>query len=598
MRLADCGLRISDFGFRISDLGFRIVDFWFSQSEFRIPNSAIRNPQSAIFMLFSTRFDLSCSREVSLVIVPLNEYDFLKRALVAYGEEEAVVCGNVRLTYREFGRRVDAWASAMRSLGVEKGDRVAILSQNCHRILEAFFGTPLLGSILMPLNFRLLPDDFHYILNHGGAKVLIVEEGLTHLVEGIRDRLETIEHYIIAANEGTSSTDGWRDYETILSQFPGSVPPRAEIDENETSALLYTSGTTGRPKGVMLTHRNLYLNAMNSICEFGIHERDVYLHTLAQFHCNGWGVPYAVTGMGGTHVMIKKFEPAPFFDLVAREGVTFACMPPTMINMALNHPSDSDSLSRLPRGMRVGTAGSAPPLATIQGAQEKFGWRVIQIYGLTETSPFLTVSKVKPHMDDWPIDQKLRVQAKTGYPMIGVDIRVIDEQGLDVAPDSGEVGEVVTRANVVMAGYWRQPEATDAVIVDGWFHTGDMALLDSEGFIEVVDRKKDLIISGGENISSIEVEGLLYKHPAVLEAAVIAAPDERWGEVPCAVVVLKEGAQASESELINFCREHLAHFKCPKRIDFIEGLPRTATGKIQKNLLRDRFWKDQSKRVG
>jgi fatty-acyl-CoA synthase len=348
----------------------------------------------------------------------------------------------------------------------------------------------------------------------------------------------------------------------------------------------------------MLTHRNLYINAMNSICEFGIHERDVYLHTLAQFHCNGWGVPYAVTGMGGTHVIIKKFEPAAFFDLVASEQVTFACMPPTMINMALNHTIDSSTLAKLPKSMRVGTAGSAPPLATIQGAQEKFGWRVIQIYGLTETSPFLTVSKVKPLMDEWPLEQKLRVQAKTGYPMIGVDIRVVNDEGADVAPDSGEVGEVIARSNVVMSGYWRQPDATDAVIVDGWFHTGDMALLDSEGFIEVVDRKKDLIISGGENISSIEVEGLLYKHPAVLEAAVIAAPDERWGEVPYAVVVLKPGATATADEVIEFCRERLAHFKCPKRVDFIDALPRTATGKIQKNVLRERFWKDQTKRVG
>jgi len=252
----------------------------------------------------------------------------------------------------------------------------------------------------------------------------------------------------------------------------------------------------------------------------------------------------------------------------------------------------------LPREMRVGTAGSAPPLATIQGAQEKFGWRVIQIYGLTETSPFLTVSKIKPHMDPWPDDQKSRVQAKTGYPMIGVDIRVVDDEGRDLQPDSGEAGEVIARSNVVMKGYWRQPEATDAVIVDGWFHTGDMALLDSEGYIEVVDRKKDLIISGGENISSIEVEGLLYKHPVVLEAAVVAAPDERWGEVPFAIVVLKPGATATGDELIDFCRERLPHFKCPKRIDFIEVLPRTATGKIQKNLLRERFWKDKSKLVG
>ena len=536
------------------------------------------------------------------MIVPLNEYDFLKRALVAHGAKEAIVCGDLRLTYTQFGERVRRWANAMRALGIAKGERVAVLSQNCHRVLEAFFGAPLLGAILMPLNFRLVADDFEYILNHGGARVVVVEEGLAHLLDPIRERLETVEHYVLARHDHSSGGDttggAWLDYETLITNAASAAPPPVEIDENEPSALLYTSGTTGRPKGVMLTHRNLYVNAINSICEFGIHERDVYLHTLAQFHCNGWGLPYAVTGMGGTHVIIKKFEPPAFFDLVRREQVTFACMPPTMINMALQHSPSEDELSQLPQGVRIGTAGSAPPLATIQGAQQRFGWRVIQIYGLTETAPFLTVSKVKPTMDDWPEDQKLRVQAKTGYPMIGVDVRVVDDRGRDVAPDSNEVGEVIARANVVMKGYWRQPEATAAVIRDGWFHTGDMALIDGEGFIEVVDRKKDLIISGGENISSIEVEGFLYKHPSVLEAAVVAAPDERWGEVPYAIVVPKPGAEVSEAALIAFCREHLAHFKCPKRVEFIAALPRTATGKIQKNLLRERFWEDKSKRVG
>ncbi|HYP25587.1 MAG TPA: long-chain-fatty-acid--CoA ligase [Blastocatellia bacterium] len=531
------------------------------------------------------------------LIVPLNEFDFLKRALVAHAAKEAVVCGDTRLTYSQFGGRVNAWVNAMRSLGVGKGDRVAMLSQNCHRVLEGFFGTPVIGSIFMPLNFRLAPGEFEYILNHGGAKVLIIEEGLTHLIEPIRDRLETVEKFVIAGSKPEGSNIDWLDYETLIAEAPAAPPQFAEIDENETSALLYTSGTTGTPKGVMLTHRNLYLNAMNSICEFGIRETDVYLHTLAQFHCNGWGVPYAVTGMGGTHVIIKKFEPALFFELLAREQVTFASMPPTMINMALNHGLDEETLARLPRGMRVGTAGSAPPTATIQGAQEKLGWQVIQIYGLTETSPFLTVSKIKPHMRDWPAEHKFRVQTKTGYPMIGVDVRVVDDEGRDIAPDGAEVGEVIARANVVMKGYWRQPEATDAVIVDGYFHTGDMATLDGEGYIEVVDRKKDLIISGGENVSSIEVEGLLYKHEAVLEAAVVAAPDERWGEVPYAIVVLKAGAQASEAELIEFCRSRLAHFKCPKRVEFIEALPRTATGKIQKNLLREMYWAGEAKRV-
>jgi acyl-CoA synthetase (AMP-forming)/AMP-acid ligase II len=542
-------------------------------------------------------FFLSCQGGDGMII-PLSEYDFLKRALCVHSNKEAVVCGDLRLTYGEFGERVFRWANMMRALGVEKGDRVAVLSQNCHRVLEAFFGTPLLGSILMPLNFRLVPDDFQYILNHGGAKVLVVEDGLTHLIDPIRSSLETVRHYVIARDGSGTPGEKWLDYEMLLNEASREPPTAADIDENETSALLYTSGTTGRPKGVMLTHRNLYINAMNSICEFGVREDDVYLHTLAQFHCNGWGVGYAVTGMGGTHVIIKKFEPAAFFDLVSRERVTFACMPPTMINMALNHDLDPASLARLPRGVRIGTAGSAPPMATIQGSQEKFGWRVIQIYGLTETSPFMTVSKIKPHMLDWPEAEKVRIQTKTGYPMIGVDIRLVDDDGNDVNADSGQVGEVITRGNVVMAGYWRQPDATNAAIVDGWFHTGDMALLDGEGYIEVVDRKKDLIISGGENISSIEVEGFLYKHPAVMEAAVIATPDERWGETVSAVVVLKPGATATEQELIDFCREHLAHYKCPRRVDFIPTLPRTATGKIQKNVLRERFWKDQTKRVG
>jgi len=547
------------------------------------------------------------------LIVPLNEYDFLKRALVVHANKKAVVCGDVRLTYKQLSGRVNAWANAMRSFGIEKGDRVAVLSENCHRLLEAFFGVPLIGAILMPLNFRLIPDDFRYILNHGGAKALVVQEGLTHLIDPIRESLPSVERFIVARNPGAPSVDrtggfekpgstpsgsGWIDYEELLARSGAQVPVPADIDENETSSLLYTSGTTGRPKGVMLTHRNLYMNAINSICEFGLDQRDVYLHTLAQFHCNGWGVPYAVTGMGGTHVIINKFDPAAFFDLVIRENVTFACMPPTMINMALNHPLNATEFAQVPRNIRIGTAGSAPPLATIQGAQEKFGWRVIQIYGLTETSPFLTVCKIKPHMDDWPAEDRLSVQAKTGYPMIGVDIRVVDDEGNDVRPDSGQVGEVIARANVVMAGYWRQPEATNAAIVDGWFHTGDMALIDGEGYIEVVDRKKDLIISGGENISSIEVEGFLYKHPAVLEAAVIAMPDERWGEAPCALVVLKAAAHATEAELIEFCRDHLAHYKAPKRIVFVDALPRTATGKLQKNLLRDAVWKDRSKRVG
>lgn len=530
------------------------------------------------------------------MIVPLNEYDFLKRALAVYPEREAIVSGDLRLTYRQLGERVHAWARAMRELDIRKGDRVAIISQNSHRIIDGFFGAPLIGAVYMPINFRLVASDFEYILNHGGARVVIVEDHLVDAIDAIRPQLTSVEHFIISTDDAAARPPGWQDYEMLLGSATLSEVVPAEVDENETTTILYTSGTTGRPKGVCLTHRNVYLNAMNSIIEFGLRDTDTYFHTLAMFHCNGWGLPYAVTGVGARHVVIPKYEPGAFFELAMKEGMTFACMPPTMINMAMNHPLTGEQKAALPRA-RIATAGSAPPMALIQAMQERLGWDVTQIYGLTETSPFLTVSRIKPHMRDWPAEDRYRVQTKTGYPMLGVDLRVVDDEGRDIPNDGQCVGEVIARSNVVMSGYWRQPEATDAVIVDGWFHTGDMATLDDEGFIEIVDRKKDLIISGGENVSSIEVEGMLYKHPAVLEAACIAIPDQKWGEAPAAIVVLKPGAEASEDEIIDFCREHMAHFKCPRSVAFVDALPRTATGKIQKNQLRDKYWQGRSRKV-
>jgi len=532
------------------------------------------------------------------VIVPLNEYDFLKRAVAVYGDQEALVSGDLRFTYKQLGQRVNRWVNLMRSFGIEKGERVAIISQNDHRMMDGFFGAPLGGMVYMPINFRLIASDFEYILNHAEAKVLIVEDWLAPAIDSVRSQLKTVEHFLTFSDNGEIPS-GWQNYDTLLDAASNEPAAPADVDENDIATILYTSGTTGKPKGVMSTHRNLYMNAMNSIIEFGLKHDDTYLHTLAMFHCNGWGLPYAVTGVGAKHVVVKKYEPQSFFDLATREAMTFACMPPTMINLALNHRLSDEQQAALPReGVRVATAGSAPPMALIKGMQERLGWQVIQIYGLTETSPFLTVSKVKPHMKDWPAEEKYRVQTRTGYTMLGVETRVVDEEGKDVPADNQTVGEVIARSNVVMKGYWRQPEATDAVIVDGWFHTGDMATMDAEGMIEIVDRKKDLIISGGENISSIEVEGMLYKHPAVLEAACIAIPDEKWGEVPAALVVFKPDMTATEAEIIQFCRDNLAHYKCPKSISFIDALPRTATGKIQKNLLRDTYWQGRGKRVG
>lgn len=529
------------------------------------------------------------------MIIPVSELDFLKRALAAFGDKEAVVCGNHRLTYHQFAERTYKYANMLTRLGLEKGDRVAILSQNCHRMIEAYFGCPQIGVVAVPMNFRLVPGDFEYILNHAEAKALILEQGFENLIEPIRANLSTVKHFIRYSDSDNAAGDGWMDYEDLMDASSPVQPVPVEFDENETSAILYTSGTTGRPKGVMMTHRNLWMNAINAIIEFGLGSSDKYLHGIALFHCNGWGLPYAVTGTGATHLIFRKFEPETFFELAVREGATSGSLAPTMLNMLLNHPGASKF--DLPKGVRMGTAGSAPPMAIIKALQERFGWRVIQLYGLTETAPFLTVSKTKPSMAGWPPEDKCRVQTKTGYPMIGVDVRVVDENGADVKPDGLEKGEVIARGNVIMAGYWKQPEATANVIVDGWFHTGDVATVDSEGYIEVCDRKKDLIISGGENISSIEVEGVLYLHSSVLEAAIVAIPDEKWGEVPCAVVVLKAGAAATSQELIQFCRERLAHYKCPKSVEFIDLLPRTATGKIRKTVLREKYWKGREKRV-
>ena len=527
--------------------------------------------------------------------IPITELDFLKRALAAFGEKEAIVCGNVRLTYNEFGERTRRYANMLKALGLEKGDRVAILSQNCHRMLEAYFGAPQIGVVSVPMNFRLVPADFDYIINHSGARVLILEAGFEHQIEPIMPNLAQVSHFIRYSDDGSAAGDGWLDYEEMLASASDAPPLPVETDENETSAILYTSGTTGRPKGVMMTHRNLWMNAVNSIIEYGLGASDKYLHGIALFHCNGWGLPYSVTGMGGTHLLFKKFDPETVFELAVREGATSGSMAPTMLNMLLNHPAASSY--DLPQGVRIGTAGSAPPMAIIKALQERFKWKVIQVYGLTETAPFLTVSKLKPHMQDWPDQEKYRIQTKTGYSMLGVDVRVVDENGNDVRPDGIEKGEVIARGNVIMSGYWKQPEATEDVMAGGWFHTGDVATLDAEGYIEVCDRKKDLIISGGENISSIEVEGVLYLHPGVLEAAIIAVPDEKWGEIPMAIVVPKPGAELAEAEVISFCRERLAHYKCPKSVEFADALPRTATGKIRKTVLRESYWQGHDKRV-
>jgi fatty-acyl-CoA synthase len=400
-----------------------------------------------------------------------------------------------------------------------------------------------------------------------------------------------VRDWIVAQDSG-AAPDGWVDWESLIAGEPVTATPEVEQDENDTATINYTSGTTARPKGVMLTHRNMYINAYNFIIHLRIQHEDVEMWTLPMFHASGWGGPFALTAMGATHVVLRAVVGADIFRLIEQEKVTFACMAPAVLSTILNHPDKANhTITTKPRFV---VAGAPPPAAFIQRLEEELGWDFLQIYGLTETSPIITVSTPDFHNQD---GQDFARRARAGVEAIGVDIQVLDDNGTPVPQDGVSIGEVCARSNVVLKGYWEQPEETAKAIHDGYFHSGDLAVWDETGSIHIVDRKKDVIISGGENISSPEIEDALYKHPAVLECAVIGVPSEKWGETPKALIILREGKQATEQEIIEFSREHLAHFKCPTSVDFVEGLPRTATGKLQKFVIRDQYWKAGERRV-
>jgi fatty-acyl-CoA synthase len=522
--------------------------------------------------------------------VPLLVNDFLRRASQLYPEKLAVVDGSRRFTYRDFQARANQLSHALLRLGIEQSDRVCILSPNSHFFLEAFYGTSQIGAVLVPLNYRLAAADHEYILNHAGVKAVLVDWEYTRVIDEIRPKLASVRHWIEARDEGTPAS-GWTGWNELLRGAPTASPPKVEIDENDLVSLNYTSGTTARPKGVMLTHRNCYLNAYNLIAHLGVGHDDVELWTLPMFHCNGWGGVYALTGMGGTHVVLRAVEGRRIFELIERERVTFACMAPAVLRTILDYPDRR--LHRIERPPRFTIAGAPPPAAFIQRLEEELGWSFIQIYGLTETAPLLTVS-LPEHgtpKQDWAR------RARAGVPGLGVEIELRDADGNPVPRDGTTPGEICARSNVVFAGYWEQPDQTAEAIRDGWFHTGDLAVWDEVGNVHIVDRKKDVIISGGENISSPEIEDVLYQHPAVLECAVIGVPHEKWGETPLALVVLRSGTTPGEQDLLAFCRDRLAHFKCPSAVRFVDELPRTATGKLQKFRLRERYWTGTGRRV-
>jgi fatty-acyl-CoA synthase len=516
------------------------------------------------------------------VETPLTPLEFARRARRLYGSREAVVDGQRRFTYEAFFRRCDRWASALQRLGVARGDRVAYIATNTTRQLESFYAVPSIGAVLVPINFRLTADDFAYIITHSGATVVCADPEYAPTVDGIRSELATVRHFVTL--DDRVAGPGWLGYEELLAAA-SSTFNAPEIAERDLLTINYTSGTTSRPKGVMITHRNAYMNTVGTLVHIPMTCADRYLWTLPMFHANGWTFTWTVTAAGGVHVCLPKIDPRRVFELIRDERITLLCAAPTVLISLANAPADARQ--GVPRGVRVITAGAPPAAATIQRMEGEFGWTLTQVYGLTETAPLITVCEALPEHDALGPDDRAVIKARQGVELItSGELQVVDENGQEVAHDGATLGEIVVRGNVVMDGYYNDAAATATAMRGGWFHSGDAAVVHPDGYVEIRDRFKDVIISGGENISSVEVEGVLLRHPAVMEAAVVGVPDDRWGEAPHGFIVLKPGAAAGEDDLRAFAREKLAHFKVPRGFTFVPELPKTATGKIQKYVLR------------
>jgi fatty-acyl-CoA synthase len=536
--------------------------------------------------------------------LPLNPLRCLERAVTVFGKKNAIVCHDKRFSYADFGDRCCRLASALRALGIERGDRVAYLSFNTHKLLEAYFGVVQAGAVVLPLNVRLSARELSAILNHAEPPVLFFENDFAPLVPVFHANCPSIRHFI--ALDDVTDTD--MHYESILQQYgPAPLDPFA-VKDDDTAELFYTSGSTGDPKGVMLSNRALYLHAIAVAAIYTHPESVVDLHTIPLFHANGWGHAHASTMLGVTQVMVRRFEPAAVLGLIERHKATDMCLVPTMGNALLNVPgADKFELSSM-RQIVLGGAASSPPL--IERLEKLFRCDVFGGYGLTETGPMISIAREKDGVPYSSDSERWSRRAMTGWSFPGVSMRVVDGNMNDVPQDMKAIGEIVTSCDWLMTGYYKDPEGTAAALtgpkgepggVPGrpvWLHTGDMAVWDEEGFVLIVDRKKEIIISGGENISSLEIEKVIYAHPGVLECAVVAAPDETWGEVPVAIVVRKQGEAMDESVLMTHIAQFLSKFKVPRRIEFVDGpLPKTGTGKIKKMELRDPYWKDHAKRV-
>ncbi len=517
--------------------------------------------------------------------IALTPLEFMRRTRRLHGPREAVVDGEVRLTYEQFFDRCDRWSSALQRLGVRKGDRVAYIAPNTHAQLASFYAVPQIGGVVVPINYRLTADDFAYIIGHSGAKIVCAAPEYLELIDGIRDRIPGVAHFV--ALEG--KRDGWLDYEAELTASSAASVVRPAIEETDLLTINYTSGTTARPKGVMITHRNAYLNAIGVLVHVHMTAADRYLWTLPMFHANGWTFTWVVTAVGGTHVCLRRVEPARIFAELEKESITMLCAAPTVLIAIASAPDELRR--RAPRGIRVLTAGAPPAAATIARVEGELGWDILHVYGLTETAPFITICEVLPEHARLSPEERSVLKARQGVELItSGELLVVDESGVEVPHDGETRGEIVVRGNVVMKGYYEDAEATAAALRGGYFHSGDAAVVHPDHYVEVRDRIKDVIISGGENISSVEVEGVLLQHASILEVAVVGMPDEKWGEAPHAFVVLRGSAvpPPTAAALRDFVRKRLAHFKCPQAFHFVAELPKTATGKVQKFVLRGR----------
>ena len=507
------------------------------------------------------------------MFVPLTIRDHLERARLVYGNRIGIFDEPnqpaeplANLTYGEFAAKAKAMAKGFEELGVEQGGRVAIVSHNASRLLTFLFGTAAWGRVGVPINFRLNHEEISYIIKHCGAEILLVDPELRESLQGIE-----VKHFLTLGDES----------DDII--FRDGEPQPCDFDENATSTINYTSGTPASPNGVEMPHRMLWTNAAIFGWQTGVNDRDVYLHTLPMFHCNGWGMPFSLTAMGVPQVVLRKVDGGEILKRIEDHGVTLMCGAPAVVAAILDAASEWKGPIPGSGRTRIVVAGAPPPTSIIERVETELNWEFIQIYGLTETAPLLTMSRGRSEWDDLTSQERAKLLGRAGAPALGVNLQVTGD------------GEICARSNHVLKGYWEQPEATDEAIQSGWFHTGDGGYIDEDNYITIADRKKDVIISGGENVSSIEVEDVLFTHEQITEVAVIGVPDDKWGETVKALVVVE--GEISEEELITYCRGKLAHYKCPTSIEFRDELARTATGKLQKYKLRAQYWEGHDKQI-